>query len=473
MTISNKTDPEIVYAGDPRVRVILGPQPEPRPGERIRVCRHVVSDYIDGRCMLLHTLTRRALLLPPSYLQYWIPGTELPDGILSDSAAGELYRHYFLVTDSFDEAAVYRDIKEILRLKEEIPEGIQSYVILPTTACNARCFYCFEKDMRYQSMSPETEEDVVRYILGHLPANRKLHIHWFGGEPLIGADIIDRISCRLLDAGVDLDSEMTSNGSLFDDDLVKRAVSVWKLKTVQITLDGREEEYLRRKQYLPSVKAPYPTVLANIHRLLAAGVEVKIRLNLDKDNVGELMLCVDELAEEFPPGEREKLTVYCHSLMGCGGCGPEGDLEEYVRNVEDYIGRKGLAGIKDISPMLRLNTTCCMADRAEHAAVISPDGSLYTCEGMPENLHYGDVKGGVADEVRYAAITGQGNLPDSCLACAFLPECTDFLLCPNREEYPVCREHMEEKLSGQMKILYAFHQERHRKKAEDGKNVPD
>lgn len=467
-----KTDMKIVYAGDPRVRVILGKQTEPEPGGRIRPCRYVVSEYYEGQCLLFHTLTRRMILMPPAYLQYGIAGTYYPAEILSNPVIRELYRHYFLVSDDFEEATIYQQIKEILRLKEELPTGISNYVILPTTACNARCFYCFEQGMHFQNMSREIEEYTTKYILDHLPETRKLHIHWFGGEPLLGAEIIDRITRRLLEEKVELQAEMTTNGSLFTDDLVKKAKTFWNVKTVQITLDGRKDEYIRRKQYLPSVKNPYKTVISHIHSLLEAGIEVKIRLNLDKNNVGELFLCVDELTKEFPPGtEREGLSVYCHSLIGCAGCGSDGDLEQYVRQIEDYIDRSGLGGIKDISPFLKLRTAYCMADRAEVTAVISSDGCLYTCEGMPKNLHYGDVRNGIIDQAYYESITKPRTLLETCMRCRYLPECTDFTFCPNREEYPRCWNHMKKNNNESIRNLYKIYLERKREK--EGPDVSD
>lgn len=471
--MSNQLNTETVFPGDPRVRVLLGKQTPPEQGQTIRPCHFTLHRYVDGRYLLFHTLTRRAVLLSPALIQYFVSDKSFSSKALADTTLAKLYEDFFLVPADCDEVSLYQDIKDILCLKEELPAGIGSYVILPTSVCNARCFYCFEQGMRYRKMSPETLEHTVRYILDHLPERRNIHVSWFGGEPLMAADNIDQISQCLKDAGVEFQSDMISNGSRFNDEIIERAVSLWNLGEVQITLDGLEEEYCRRKRYLPSVSNPFPTVIANVHRLLAKDITVKLRLNLDADNIGELFRCVDYIAEEFSEeAERKKLLVYSHALFGCAGCGIDHDVEPYVDQLNDYIGRKGLGGGAKTPELFQLKTTYCMADRAEHTAVIDAEGRLYTCEAMPENLLYGDVKNGITDMKKYERITTNGVIPVECRTCAYLPECTDFLLCPNREELPKCRKHMIFRTDRAIHGMCFAYQEHLRKQSEENEK-PD
>lgn len=52
----------------------------------------------------------------------------------------------FYVGIGVDEKKKYDQIKKIMKLKNEKKNYINTYVVLTTTACNARCFYCFEKN---------------------------------------------------------------------------------------------------------------------------------------------------------------------------------------------------------------------------------------------------------------------------------------------------------------------------------------
>jgi len=64
-----------------------------------------------------------------------------------------------------------------------IPNDITSYTILPTTGCNARCYYCFEHGSKVMTMTRETAGEVVRFITEHCGPKKTVAIMWFGGEP--------------------------------------------------------------------------------------------------------------------------------------------------------------------------------------------------------------------------------------------------------------------------------------------------
>ena len=103
---------------------------------------------------------------------------------------------------------------------------------------------------------------------------------------------------------------MISNGFLFDEKLIKRAAELWRLRQIQITLDGTECVYNAVKRYVDAgEKSPYQVVLANIRGLLDAGVRVIVRLNVSRANAKNLLALVDDLEARFA-GAR-LLSVYC------------------------------------------------------------------------------------------------------------------------------------------------------------------
>jgi hypothetical protein len=122
-------------------------------------------------------------------------------------------------------------------------------------------------------MSLETADAAADFIRRR-SKGQPVRIEWFGGEPLYNLPVIDRICERLDESGVDFFSIIITNGYLFDDAMVQKAVKLWKLKAAQITLDGTEAVYNRTKAFIyPGVNA-YQTVKANIGRLLDAGINV-------------------------------------------------------------------------------------------------------------------------------------------------------------------------------------------------------
>ena len=465
---------ECIFPGDPRVCMLLGKQKPPADGERIRKSHFVFSLYIKGQYLLFHTLTRQVLLLSPQYIDYFVDDRLFPMSVLSENLPAELYADHFLVPEHTPESQTYLELKDLLVLKEELPQSITHYVILPTTACNARCFYCFEQGMRYHTMNAKTVADTLRFIQQHKPDdNRAIHIHWFGGEPMCAVDNIDRICAGLKEEGISFTAEMTSNGSLFTEELAKKAADIWKIEEIQITLDGMAEEYGKRKCYTSTLKEPFETVIHNIHLLIAAGIHVKVRLNVDENNLGEIFRVVDFLKETFSDEEKKKLQVYAHSLFGpsregfdaCPADNGNDILEEHVLEINDYIQRQGLM-FRDLGTLFSLKSHYCMVTAPECNVLIDAAGHLFACDAMSENMHYGDVESGIAQDA-WNRVAAPCRVRTECERCVFLPQCTEFDRCPNRTAYDDCFRQEKRKLESDLLFLYAIYQDQLEQQAQE------
>ena len=469
----NMERPERISDGDLRARMLLGEQKLPSAGEPIRKSLFAYILYAEGRYLLFHTLTRELLVLPPRFIDYFSDNRLFPASILSEEVPEKLYKNYFLVPEHTRESQLYMELKDLLVIKEELPDGITHYVILPTTTCNARCFYCFEQGMQYRKMSKETVESVLRFILQHKPRNHSgIHIHWFGGEPMCAADHIDRICAGLTEAGVEYTAEMTSNGSLFTEELAHKAAQIWNIAKIQITLDGMAEEYALRKRYTNAIQDPFETVIRNIHLLIAAGISVAVRLNVDENNLGEIYRVVDFLGKEFSAAEKKKMAVYAHSLFGQSGDGAvdcplvagSDELEIRVQEINDYILRHELVPF-DPGPLFTLKTHYCMVTAPECNVLIDAEGRLFACDAMPKNMRYGDVKSGI-DAERWKKVAAPCSIRAECEQCVFLPQCTEFDRCPTRMEHDYCYRHEKRSLDRELRYVYALYREQMRKEAE-------
>ena len=462
-----KKQTECLHPGDYRVCVLLGTQRMPAEGTGIRKSRFAYCLYTEGMFLLFHILTRKLLVIAPEYADAFADGRILPASVLEDETLGRLYADYFLVPEHTDESKLYLEVKNILTVKEELPKGITHYVILPTTTCNARCFYCFEQGMQYRKMSRETVNDVLRFIREHKPEEqKKIHIHWFGGEPMCAADNIDRICEGLDEAGIEYSAEMTSNGSLFDEKSAKQAKEKWKVEEIQITLDGTAEEYARRKQYAGKIDKPFETVIRNMHLLISAGIKVTVRLNTDENNIEEIYRVADFLKEEFSGEEREKMRVYAHSLFGqegegldaCPAGGAPDALEEKVLEINNHLVRLGLIR-KDLSGLLTLKNHYCMVTAPECNVLIDSSGTLFACDAMPENMRYGDVKTGI-DPESWRRVAEPCGIRPECSECVFLPQCTEFDRCPNRMAYDDCFRQEKRNLENELRFALEIWKDR-------------
>lgn len=202
----------------------------------------------------------------------------------------------FLISDDVDELAFLESLRvKTLASNNNAPSY---YIVCPTTGCNARCYYCFEKGAVQKRMDKETAHAVADYIYKNHDSEH-LVIQWFGGEPLLEPDTISYIVDYLKSRGVKFDSKIITNGYLLNDDIVYRAVNQWNVKIIQITIDDLEEEYNRIKDYVYTNVNPFDVVMQNIQRCLYAHINIRIRINFNPLEYQKAVKTVDYLKKRF------------------------------------------------------------------------------------------------------------------------------------------------------------------------------
>ena len=342
----------------------------------------------------------------------------------------QLVEHRFLVPVDYDEHDEVCKLRRILNLFQK-KKGIVGYTILPTTGCNARCFYCFEAGAEVTSMSEQTAENVVRFIDTHCGSKRKVKLHWFGGEPTLGAKRISQICHGLQKLDITYTSTMISNGYLLQNEMADEAKELWHLEKVQITLDGMEETYNRVKAYVNIKGSAFEQVLSNIGGLLARDITVNVRMNLDRYNEAELKQLIPMLAQRFESSAKLGMYVWpVFETEACGAMPDHGDYQWFTEKLIEFDQlareyRKLATPIYNV-PELRLN--CCMAD-SEGAVVINPKGELVRClEHFSSDMAIGNVVDGVTDQERVRQWSVVSETPE-CADCPFFPRCVRLKSC--------------------------------------------
>lgn len=389
--------------------------------------RFLLSWQTESGILLCNTLTGELALLSAEEKEWMdsLPAAAVPDAM-------DLIRGRFAVSEGCDEAKTVEQIRALLIRRQAAKKTFTSYNVLPTTFCNARCFYCYESGIRHVQMPKDTAEQLVQFIAEHYDG-RQVFLDWFGGEPLLGLDRIDQICTRLQEMGINYHSKMTSNAYLFDEAVVRRAKELWKLQFVQITLDGTEQVYNQTKAYTGVTDNPYQRVLRNIGLLTEAEIRVTIRLNLDRHNDENLMKLANELSERFR--DRKYLTVYVRTLITGEGFEPlhheEGDTEYLagqIIKIQEKLEQNGWPQYRaDHLPSLKIAS--CMADNPG-AVQCAPDGILSKCEDQIYGHTVGTLEDGITDleEVSYWR---QRRSFDGCGTCPLYPSCDRLLKnCP-------------------------------------------
>lgn len=387
------------------------------------VFKHETRDAV----LLENTLTRQIYALSR---EEW---KDVQRADISSPQVVELAKMRFLVESAYDEIEQYTMVIQVLKSIKKKPDGIRKNTVLPTTACNACCFYCYEEKWVPATMTATTADALVDFII-RTKQDGRIQLDWFGGEPLCAPDIISRICSALQERGVDYASAIITNGTLLTPELAREAVELWHLRTANVSMDGAEEDYEKRKRYVRPNLYNYETAMRAVILLADAGVQVAVRCNFDAENLPRVNKFFDDCKARF--GTHANVEVYMEQLFQSVN-GPNGDAlyraaEESVR----YAVNQGLNYCRYYSP--KLNTHYCMVDGGR-SVTVDPEGRIYLCEHLLSE----DMHGTIFDKDDFFCPQVQTALFEECRTCCFLPECTPFRKagCPIHKKH--CRAQKE------------------------------
>lgn len=410
------------------------------PGETYRPSDFVYPFSNNGKEYVFNTLTKKCYELGEK-LDLSRKSRFSADEVSSNDSLTELLKNMFLVPENKDEAEFYVSFITIARAVKRRRESkkIGTYTILPTTACNARCVYCFEQGFKYETMNDEVVAQAIRYILDTCERESPIRFRWFGGEPLIGERIIDKIIAAVRSEGIEYSSTIVTNGSLITDDIVRKMQNEWKIKHAQITLDGTEEEYNTRKNYYFNYDSAYWHVLGCIKRLNSqSNIDLTIRINVDDGNIGGVLQMFREL-DPFVPN-KELVGVNIVPLYGLRQDGKDSEIIKQCEDLREQIRAIGFSVGTGYSTSA-LRTNYCMADTPNRGIVIAPNGKLYNCENLSVFPPLGDIWHGITNTELYNSVMKFEPVRDKCKGCVSLPDCTTFSKCPNISKN--CKEYMK------------------------------
>ncbi len=247
---------------------------------------NIYKKYNDSEYWVYNTLTTAIILIENDdfekfFLQKYFD--------MNNEKFRNLYEMGFFIDDKFDELAYLESLRKLVISSNK---KIADIMIAPTMDCNARCYYCFEKNSHHKKMSLETANNVIHYLKKNWNHDL-LNITWFGGEPLLAIDVIDYISEQLKQSNINFTSKVTTNGYYLTEDISKRAIKYWNTTKIQITIDALFEEYNKIKNYRDANEInPFEKVINNLRNALNLGIKVRVRINfnpLKKDVAINLM----------------------------------------------------------------------------------------------------------------------------------------------------------------------------------------
>ena len=321
--------------------------------------------------------------------------------------------------------------------------------ICPTLACNFDCPYCFEKHIPGR-MTPEVMDNLIRFVRRILEKHsfRTLSVLWFGGEPLLGIDIIDSLSQQLIalaeEHGLNYKATIITNGYLLDEHAVN-VLTRGKVIKAQITLDGLAESH-NKTRVLANGGGTFDVITDNIRRQKIPFL-VDVRHNVLRENRSEiepLRRFLDQLAEE----SGNHIIYYAAPVFESEAA------KERNRAVSMLCGDENLEFVyKDaLDNFLSRSMGLCDAVR-KYALTIDHEGNLYCCgqkAGDGSEL-YANIRDYDPDDGDRTSIHSEINhyyhsldsLFETCGDCVFLPRCCGECPAKRRKGTTECPEYKD------------------------------
>ena len=441
----------LIYS-NPEILVALGRQPRFK-NKNYRLNKFCLIDDIMNGKLIYNGLSRSFIFITNKEF-FNIYNKESNEDYINF-----LYENWFLVEESFDEFNFIREFRDRNRipLDDFYLKTTKEYTILTTTACNARCFYCYEQKVKKSTMTIETAEKIADYIKQHSPKDETIELRWFGGEPLVNTIAMDTICYSLIDNGFSINSHITTNGYLFDEDIIEKAINVWHITSCQITLDGTEEVYNKAKNYIykKGNNNPYQRVINNISLLINNGINVGIRMNVDLYNGDDLKDLVYELYNRF--GNHPSLYLYCYPIFENKFFSRTDEdrtkVFEKIKEIEQVMSDCNYFSGNQLSYGIRLNH--CMVDDGK-SITFSPKGEIGLCEHCVDYDFMGHID--KPDELDKNVINSwkvyEKDL-DICFDCPNFPNCVRASKCEEQSKcYPEYKEWLIRKQRQGMKETY-------------------
>lgn len=188
-----------------------------------------------------------------------------------------------------------------------------SPVILPTYDCNFRCPYCFERhrlargqEWLGQTMTPAMVDAVFSALQKQRDMGRRIDgCSLYGGEPILreNRETVRNICEHAKAMGLGISG--VTNG--YDLDSYIDLLEEYGISQLQITVDGVGAQNDCRRMHRDGVPT-YDRILRNAMLALEHGIDINLRVNVNRENIDGIRALIDDLTARGlcgPAAEKE------------------------------------------------------------------------------------------------------------------------------------------------------------------------
>ncbi len=268
----------------------------------------------------------------------------------------------------------------------DLRPNIRAFRIVLTEKCNLRCAECFvtKAPDSLRTMDPGVLERVIRETIPHGRAHAVTY-HFFGGEPLLRFDSLQRAVAILEEAVARGEMvrpiyRITTNLTILDDEII--AFLKAHRFHVGVSIDGPEAVNDVLRTYIDG-RGTFQAVAANYQRLREAGIGTHVLITPHPDHLAELPEIFRAVLEQFP---METVTVntplHHHTVQWTM---PGKEYAEILIRLTRMAKAFGVTIDSAASPPLAAlagniqRQGPCALTGSDIMASIGPDGSLSYC----------------------------------------------------------------------------------------------
>ncbi len=318
-------------------------------------------------------------------------------------------------------------------------DGILTILVVLTENCNMRCPYCFEEH-KERKITQDTIDSIIKFVKRSISKYRGLYVYWFGGEPLMEVDTIEKMSRQFIEV-CNFHKKtylacVSTNGYYLTLETLKRLIDC-NIISYQITVDGIAKTH-NKFRVNKEGKGTFQVIMDNlcdIKEHMDYGVfSIDIRTNYTNEiyeNIDEFI----ELLNRYFSGDG-RFRIFPRTAVNLGGYEIEKMKENLIADynrIENAIIQKFTDKGKNLNwDALKLQLApgkgVCYAAKRNHFG-IDTDGYVFRCSNtfqMNPECRIGTLENGKMhidkfEEIKW--IKSWESIDEGCKCCFMLPVC--------------------------------------------------
>jgi len=285
------------------------------------VFMHTFSEH--NRHYVFDANTNSILPISP---QQWPVMCAIEKGEINDEAKALLERYrekgYFLDVD-------IQEIKhpDTDMMPYYLTRKLQKLTLQVTQNCNLRCSYCVYGGMyetrphAKKTMSFETAKRAIDYVLANSIDTKSLNFGFYGGEPLLEMELIEKCIAYINEKGRnrEITFTITTNGTLLTTDIYEKLVSY--NFDITISLDGPQPVHDSARVYADG-HGSFDDIVRNVHAIKEKFPEAQKKLRFlavvnpeINESCVEQLYTMDEIFPEYGVNMNFVSTTYASETI--------------------------------------------------------------------------------------------------------------------------------------------------------------